>query len=106
MEQPNLDYINELASGDAEFKEELIQTLINEFEKENKKIRTLLKNKNYLEATKLVHKIKHKISLLNMEKSYYIAERFESNLKNEKEDLKSDFIFILDLIKAFLFSIK
>jgi HPt (histidine-containing phosphotransfer) domain-containing protein len=84
MEQPNLFYIEKLADGDLIFKEELIQTLINEFEQENEKIRSLLEDKNYFEASQLVHKIKHKISILNMEKSYYIAQEFENNLKKRK----------------------
>lgn len=106
MEQPNLNYIDEIADGDIEFKDELIQTLINEFEQENKKIRSLIKNKNYLEASQLVHKIKHKISLLNMENSYYIAKEFENNLKQEKEELNLEFTSILDNIVVFLFSLK
>jgi hypothetical protein len=41
-----------------------------------------------------VHKLKHKISILGLEKSY-LAEEYESNLKNNSTNLHSDFESIL-----------
>ena len=42
-------------------------------------------------AAESVHKLKHKISILGLNKSYYIAEKFEDNLKDNSTELQSDF---------------
>jgi hypothetical protein len=40
------------------------------------------KEKLNLQMAQSVHKLKHKISILGLEKSCYLAEEYESNLKN------------------------
>jgi hypothetical protein len=40
-----------------------------------------MENTNFLDAAQSVHKLKHKISILGLEKSYYIVEEYESDLK-------------------------
>ena len=49
-----------------------------------------------------MHKLKHKISILGLEKSYYIAEEFEENLKENSSHLQSDFESILKRMQDFL----
>jgi hypothetical protein len=40
-----------------------------------------MENTNFLRPQS-VHKLKHKISILGLEKSYYIAEEYESDQNN------------------------
>jgi hypothetical protein len=47
--------------------------------------------KNYLEAAQSVHKLKHKISILGLDKSYYLAGEYENNLKDNTTILDTDF---------------
>jgi hypothetical protein len=49
-----------------------------------------------------VHKLKHKISILGLEKSCYLAEEYESNLKNNSTNLHSDFESILKNMQDFI----
>jgi hypothetical protein len=42
-----------------------------------------------------VHKLKHKISILGLEKSYYIAEEYENNLNDSLIILQIEFEAIL-----------
>jgi HPt (histidine-containing phosphotransfer) domain-containing protein len=80
MEQPNLTYINELSGGDETFKNKLITVIKKEFPEEKAVYYQNLKSRNLKIAAENVHKLKHKISILGLEKSYGIAEAFEENL--------------------------
>ena len=81
MEQPNLSYVNQLSAGNSTFKEKLIAVLKEEFPNEKAVYLNNIHSKNYKEAAENVHKIKHKISILGLEKSYEVARAFENNLK-------------------------
>ena len=102
MEHPNLNYIDELSGDNLEFKTKLIGILKNELPKEVKDYSEQMGNANFHQASQLVHKLKHKISILGLEKSYYIAEEYEVNLKNNSTNLDADFKNILKIMQEFV----
>ena len=101
MEKPNLNYIDELAGDDNDFRAKLVSTIKRELPSEIADYKNSLANNDFLTAANHVHKLKHKISVMGMEKSYYIAEEFEHNLKNHSVDLKSEFEDILAAMQSF-----
>ena len=102
IEEPNLSYINQLSGGDEAFKTKLITIIKTEFPQEKTIYFKNLTAKNFKEASENVHKLKHKISILGLEKSYAIAADFENNLKKNKEVGKEEFDNILQAITDFL----
>lgn len=102
MEKPNSNYINQLSGDNEEFKIKIIGILKRELPEEVGKYREQMQNKNFLLAAGSVHKLKHKISILGLEKSYYIAEQFEDNLKKKSTDLESDFDTIIKIMDDFV----
>lgn len=64
----NLTYIQELADGDASFEQQLLTVIQKEFPIERKAYIKLLEEKNYTELAQLVHKIKHKFTILELGK--------------------------------------
>ncbi|WP_299551202.1 Hpt domain-containing protein [Seonamhaeicola sp.] len=81
MEQPNLSYIDELSGGDEAFKKKLIAIIKKEFPEEKEQYFKNFGAQNFKATAENVHKLKHKISILGLEKSYKIAENFEAGLK-------------------------
>lgn len=102
MEQPNSDYINQLAGDNEEFKSRVVAILKRELPEEIELYQNYINNTNYILAAESVHKLKHKISILGLEKSYYIAEEFEENLKENSTQLQSDFESILKQMQDFV----
>lgn len=103
MEQPNLSYINTLSGGDEAFKNKLIAIVKNEFPQEKTEYLKNIEAKKFKEAAENVHKLKHKISILGLEKSYVIATNYENNLKDKNDDsAKAAFNTILQAITDFL----
>ncbi|UQD55845.1 Hpt domain-containing protein [Flavobacterium sp. K5-23] len=102
MEQPNLNYINELSGDNFEFKNKLIGILKKELPIEIAIYAEQFKNTNLILASQSVHKLKHKISILGLEKSYYIAEEYERNLKKNTTNLEPDFENILKIMQEFV----
>jgi hypothetical protein len=74
MEQPNLSYINRLSGDNLRFKNKIIG-ISKELPDEIAVYEEEFKSGNYLEAAQSVHKLKHKISILGLDKSYYLAEK-------------------------------
>ena len=103
MEQPNLLYISTLSGGDEAFKTKLITIIKTEFPSEKTVYIKNIEAKNFKEASENVHKLKHKISILGLEKSYKIAADFENNLKDNNDDAgKEVFKDILQNITDYL----
>jgi HPt (histidine-containing phosphotransfer) domain-containing protein len=102
MEKPNLEYINRLSRGDKSIKAELIEVIKTEFPKEQKEYYNSLEEKEFKKIEENVHKLKHKISILGLEKSYEIANQFEHNLREHSLDKKEDFDKILIVISDFI----
>ena len=80
MEVPNLTYIDKLSGGDEAFKNKLISIIKDEFPDEKAVYEENIKSENFKLSAENVHKLKHKISILGLEKSYDVAVSFEENL--------------------------
>lgn len=102
LETPNLSYIKQLADGDSEFEANLISILKRELPKEKEAFIESVRVKNYQNSATLVHKIKHKISILGLERSYEVAANFENNLSKNNDAGKIDFENVLETITNFL----
>ncbi|MFI1743402.1 Hpt domain-containing protein [Thalassobellus sediminis] len=102
MEQPNLSYIHALSGGDKAFEEKLVSIIKTEFPEEKSIYFKHIKSANFKESAEIVHKLKHKISILGLEKSYEVAASFEDNLKENSSVGKEDFENILNAITTFL----
>lgn len=102
MEQANSDYIDQLSGDNTEFRKKLIGILQRELPEEVQNYYSHIQDYNYALAAASVHKLKHKVSILGLNKSYYIAEQFEDNLKNNSSELKSDFDAIIKIMQDFV----
>ncbi len=102
METPNMNYINTLSGGDKAFEEKLIGLIKSEFPDEKAVYYDNINSKNFKKASENVHKIKHKISILGLEKSYQLAGSYENSLKENDTTGKKDFDIILDIMTNFI----
>ncbi len=102
MEAPNLSYINELSGGDESFKNKLIAIIKTEFPEEKEVYFKNFEAKDFKASAENVHKLKHKISILGLEKSYTIAESYEDNLKENSTSGSEAFNDILKTITDYL----
>ncbi|UOB19070.1 Hpt domain-containing protein [Abyssalbus ytuae] len=104
-EQPNLSYIDELSGGDEEFKNKMLSILKKELPEEKEYYLNTIKNKDFGQSAQIVHKIKHKISILGMEKTYTFAEKHEDDLKGGVADFHPEFLKILEKMSNFLMNV-
>ena len=88
MEQPNLNYIHKLSGGNAAFELQLITVLKKEFPLEKEQLKNVVEANKLNEAAELVHKLKHKFSILGLEKSYELAVEYENNLNFNKKEIR------------------
>ncbi|WP_281989601.1 Hpt domain-containing protein [Aquimarina aggregata] len=102
MEQPNLSEINKLSNGDKTFEERIFNVIKKEFPLEKAQYFSNLENKNLIKAAEDVHKLKHKVSIFGLEKSYEIATNYENNLKDGNYELKEDFEKVLQMITEYI----
>ncbi len=102
MEEPNYSYINELSRGDEAFKNKLLDVVKNEFPEEKDIFIKNFESGNLELAAANVHKLKFKISILGLVKSYAVAEKFEENLKENSVEGYEEFGQILQKITDFL----
>ncbi|BAO75960.1 histidine kinase [Winogradskyella sp. PG-2] len=102
MEQPNLSYIESMSGGDKAFEQKLIDIIKKEFPEEKKVYFDNVTAENFKEAAENVHKLKHKISILGLTKSYDVAAGYEFNLLDKSSIGKEDFESILQSMTDFL----
>lgn len=104
MEVPNLEYIEKLARGDKSIRNELINVIKTEFPDERKEYQISILKKDFKEIEGNVHRIKHKFSILGLERSYEKANDFEKSLRELELDLvqKEYFDKILEVISQYL----
>ena len=102
MEQPNLSYIETMSGGDKAFEKKLIEIIQKEFPVEKQVYFDNMTLKNFKEAAENVHKLKHKISILGLVKSYEVAVNYEHNLMDGSTIGKADFESILLNMTNFL----
>ncbi len=102
METPNLSYIDQLSGGDLEFKTKIINIIKSEFPLEKDEYYNNVQNKNLKNVAENVHKLKHKISILGLEKSYALAETYEEEVRNNDLSRQKDFDNVLTAITDYL----
>ncbi|PWG06785.1 Hpt domain-containing protein [Polaribacter aquimarinus] len=102
QETPNLNYVNQLARGDKSIQNELISVIKTEFPEEKEDYYNSLKLQEFKKIEENVHRLKHKISILGLEKSYKIANEFEHNLREHSLEKQQDFEKILIAITNYI----
>ncbi|MCK8479332.1 Hpt domain-containing protein [Psychroserpens algicola] len=102
MEQPNLSYIHSMSGGDQAFEQKLIHIIKTEFPIEKQVYFDNISAKDYKLTAEIVHKLKHKISILGLEKSYDVAVNYETNLLEDKTLLQDEFEAILQIMTNYL----
>ncbi len=103
MEQPNLSLIKEISGIDIDFQNSILEIIKKEFLPEVNLFKENYFAKNFIEASNNVHKIKHKISLLGLEKGLEIASAYEIALKEGDLKLHNNFLEIIDKIHVYLY---
>lgn len=101
-ETPNLEYVDNLADGDAVFRQKFIGILKQEFPLEYKAYLETIENSFFREASELVHKIKHKLNVLGLHNAYTLAVQHENELRKEQFSFKEEFISILQVVERYL----
>ena len=94
-EKPNLDYIRKISGGDQVFEEKLLAVIRKEIVVEIDEYQENMKELLLDKASQNIHKLKHKISILGLEKGYKIAVEFEEELKRGDFFCKEQFDEIL-----------
>jgi len=102
MEEPNLNYIQKLSGGDTAFEAQLLAVLKKEFPLEVKQFNTSIESNKLNETAEIVHKLKHKFSILGLEKGYEIAVEYENNLNENNKSLTFEFKEVLNIISNYL----
>lgn len=102
MEQPNLSYIQQLSGGEKDFEQTLINVIKTEFPLEKLTYFDNINKKDLKKTAESVHKLKHKISILGLEKGYEKANNFEHNLIDNSLSGQDDFEGILFTITDYL----
>ncbi|GGZ93213.1 Hpt domain-containing protein [Algibacter mikhailovii] len=102
MEQPNFSYIDQLSRGDDVFKQKLLDIIKIEFPEEKAIYLKNIESRKFKEAAENVHKLKHKISILGLEKSYVVATNFENNLIESSDLGREEFEDVLEVMTNFL----
>lgn len=103
--KPNLNYIKQLTNGNSVFENRIIRVLKRELPEEIEGFRNSINSLDYVTAAMLVHKIKHKVSLLGMEDGYELTANFEDELREGAKSLQGEFEGLLKIMTTFLNSI-
>ena len=101
-EQPNLDYFNQIACGEEAILNSLISILKSEFPQQLESYNQSILEVNFIESAEALHKLKHKVRLLGLEKGYNIANEFENNLREQNMQNKKEFEYVLKNITNFI----
>lgn len=102
MEQPNLSFIKEITGNDNQFQESILLILKKEFPEEKEAYLKNISALNFKAAADDVHKLKHKICLLNLSIGCELATQYEKDLKKENIELHKEFVQILNKIHVYL----
>ncbi|MFC2110224.1 Hpt domain-containing protein [Bacteroidota bacterium] len=102
MEKPNLSYIKELSGGDLDFEAEIITVFKNEFPQELIAYKNSCENNDLKKTAEIVHKLKHKLSILGLEKGYEAANQYELDLNNNIAGTGLKFDQLLEEITEYL----
>ena len=102
MDSPNLDYIKEISDGDVEFENKLWAIIQEEFPIEKEKYYSSLNAKDQESMIEIVHKLKHKISILGLRKNYRNAVDYENSLRKGHSNLENEFKETLSVMSDFI----
>jgi hypothetical protein len=102
MEQPNLNYIEKISGGDKIFEQTLIDVIKMEFPTEKAMYFESIGEKNLKKTAEMVHKLKHKVSILGLEKGHEATSNFEHNLIDNTTKGQENFESILLVITKYL----
>tara|TARA_R110002051_G_scaffold74049_4_gene134845 strand:+ start:4316 stop:4636 length:321 start_codon:yes stop_codon:yes gene_type:complete len=102
IEQPNLNYVDELAGDDIEFRNQFITIIKDEFPLEKVEYQGHVSNNRVKATAEIVHKLKHKFNILGMESSYKLAVTYEMELLDGKNGSESKFNEILETIEKYI----
>jgi len=102
MEIPNLRQIELLADGDEDFKLELLAVIKKEFPKEKEYYLQCIDKQDYISTAGIVHKLKHKISILGLDKGYETAVSYENSLRTNNISFRQEFEDVLLSIETFI----
>ena len=80
-ETPNQQYIIDLFGENRQEQKNIMIEIIREFHSDKKEFTYLYKKAEYLEASKVVHRLNQKISIFGLEKSHANAQKFENELR-------------------------
>ncbi|MBT2162570.1 Hpt domain-containing protein [Zobellia barbeyronii] len=102
-ERPSLNYVENLVGvRDAEFEQKFVTLLKSEFSWDLGKYLYHIKLDEPRAAAEIVHKLKYKISVLGMQKTFIFAEEHKERLHAGDASLDEDFKKILKRINVFL----
>lgn len=101
-EQPNMLYIHQLSGGDQDFEKRMLEVVKKELPQDIKYFQKMIAEENFKEASVIVHKIKHKISILGLTDSYYFAEKYEEELRLGVNSGQKSFQEILEAMMNFI----
>jgi hypothetical protein len=102
MEKPNLSYIEKLSKGDVSFQKDILNIVKEELQVEIDNYYTYFKAKDFKKAKVFVHRIKHKMSILSLEKSYEITNSFENDLRESNFKHQKYFESMLPVMTNYL----
>lgn len=102
MDQPNMNYITQLADGDIEFEQQFIHILKEELPKEKEQYLAAILKADYGQASAVVHKLKHKFNILGMENAYHLSVKYEDQLKAHTKGLDQQFIGVLAIMETYI----
>ncbi|NQX78001.1 Hpt domain-containing protein [Gilvibacter sp.] len=102
MEQPNLDYLNQIADGQPDVIAQFLGIIAQEFPGEAERYFSLIEEKDSIKAAAIVHKLKHKISILGLVQGRALAIAHEEALKIEDYQHTDAFAVVLKQIDEFL----
>ncbi len=102
MKFPNSIFLEEQAQNNTVIVTRILEVMKEEFITEMEVYLSYMSNENYTEASKVVHKLKHKASLLNLDKEKAIElGKYEMDLLSKDLTLKDEFDEILDKISRY-----
>jgi len=104
-ERATLNYIKEIAGDDKDYIAKLLNIIKIEFPQEKEQFIVFYKQQDFRLCAEMVHKLKHKINIFGLEKSYEVARDFENQLKNNNDNLYLPFYQILMHIENYLDSL-
>lgn len=102
MEEPNFSYLSSFSGGNKVFELKILKFIKIPFPVEVDTYLNNIGHNNYKYAANNVHKLKHKISFLGLEKSYVIATQHELNLLVGDSNLQENLNEIVSSITRFL----